>query len=769
MPVATSRPTSLRLALVSAWLLGGIACLAPPLAAQDPSRGADARVDYASLTRLGPWDDRNYRLTTEDLSLLAPNEHEMSDPIPAFFRVEMRRAWPELRRSGPAQYPRSALQVFRLLHTGYLVQGKFYKAVERRDGRFVVKTELEPIARLEDDGAVKFLSGERRVTSPNGAAESAIKINPVDTNRVIAGTNGPGSGQKMFYSTDGGDSWSPAAALPLGNTCCDPTVDWNSAGTIAHTATLGGCGSNACNIWYYRSNDGGQTWNGLEALTPGDSRRELTSGGQSDKEYLHVDKSPTSPHQDNVYLTWHDNNVMKFARSTDDGNTWSTPLSFSSDPSGIGSDITTDKAGNVYYFWPDFDGREIVVKKSTNGGASFAAGVTTVASTNAAYDFPLPSMDTRRTFVYVAADADLTDGPYAGSLYAAWTDSTAATGNDASNNHGRIQVGFSRNGGATWTVVTPHETADQTTVDRYHPWLAVGGDGTVHVAYYDTRRDASRTSVDLFYTSSTDGGQSFAAPTRLTAQQSPKIDDSFEFGDYNGLDVVMNDVIAIFTDNRNEGGGGADSVDVYAAGLTGGGGGGGGAGSGEPLSEDFEGDVSDWTTGGLWHAVTDSACAPPGYSSASTAMYYGQDGSCNYDTGSQTAGNLVSPEISCVTAMSTLTFQYFRQVEETLNDAYETVSVAASIVGQAGWTTLWSRTSLQTSETAWTSSGSIALGAFAGQTIQLRFRFDSVDEIENGFVGWLVDDVVTTGACEGADPDSIFQDDFESGGIGAWS
>ena len=96
--------------------------------------------------------------------------------------------------------------------------------------------------------AEKFLNGEVRITSPNGAAESAIKINPVNTDLVIAGSNGPGSGQVMHYSTDGGETWNGAAALPGGGTCCDPTVDWSSDGTLAYTATLGNCGGSGCQI-----------------------------------------------------------------------------------------------------------------------------------------------------------------------------------------------------------------------------------------------------------------------------------------------------------------------------------------------------------------------------------------------------------------------------------------------------------------------------------------------------------------------------------------
>lgn len=82
--------------------------------------GVDQRVDYMALTKFGPWDDRNYKLTGEDLELLAPDEDELHIPIPAFFRVELRREMPHLRRSGPAQYPRSAVPLFERRHGGLM-------------------------------------------------------------------------------------------------------------------------------------------------------------------------------------------------------------------------------------------------------------------------------------------------------------------------------------------------------------------------------------------------------------------------------------------------------------------------------------------------------------------------------------------------------------------------------------------------------------------------------------------------------------------------
>ncbi len=537
--------------------------LTAPVSAQevDNVRGVDSRVDYGSMVELGPWDDRNLLLTKEGLALLAANERELKDPIPVFFRVELRKTIPGMLREGNAQYPRSALQIFKLRYRGYLFEGRIYPEAVMRDGRFhlVRKNSMTP-----EEAEDKALTGDVKLTTPTGAAESAIKISPVDLNKVIAGSNGPGSGQKMWYSSNGGSTWSAAAALPLGSTCCDPTVDWSADGTKAYTSTLGGCGA-LCNIWVYRSGDAGQTWSDLGA----DPRRELTSANTSDKQYIHVDRYATSPHRDNVYVCWHDNNTLKFSRSTDFAQTFGANLSMSSgsSQSGIGCDLASDQGGNVYYFWPATNGKTILMRKSTDGGATFASAVT-VANTQDGYDFAIPAMETRRAFIYSSADADISGGAFASSIYVAWTDTTAAESGTPANNHGRIQVAYSRNGGATWTVRTPHSTADAATVDRFHPWLGVGPDGKVYVIFYDTRNSPTRVGVDIYYSVSSDGGDTWAAPARMTGVTSPQIDDSFEWGDYNGMDIMGTQLISIFTDNRNEGGGTADSIDVYAAGVT---------------------------------------------------------------------------------------------------------------------------------------------------------------------------------------------------------
>jgi hypothetical protein len=371
----------------------------------------------------------------------------------------------------------------------------------------------------------------------------------------------------MHFSLDGGESWTQSANLPLGGTCCDPTVSWSWDGAFVYTATLGS------QVFFYRSDDNGATWDSLADEPGADPRREISTGGFVDKEFLHVDLSPTSPHLDNIYLTWHESNIMKFARSTDFGHTWDPVITFSStnDKRGIGSDITTDRAGNVYYIWPAFNAREIRVATSVNGGASFQPD-TLVSNTEASFDWPIPAMESRRAWIYVAADTDRTNGAFADSVYAAWTDTNAPDVGQASSNHTRIQVAYSRNGGASWTIVTPHPTGDILSVDRWNQWLTVGPDGKVHLVYYSTLGDASRTSANLYYTFSEDGGQTWSAEERLTTQTSPNINDSFEWGDYNGIAATLDDIISVYTDNRNESGGGGDSIDIYAVGKPIGGG-----------------------------------------------------------------------------------------------------------------------------------------------------------------------------------------------------
>ncbi len=163
---------------------------------------------------------------------------------------------------------------------------------------------------------------------------------------------------------------------------------------------------------------------------------------------------------------------------------------------------------------------------------------------------------------------------------------------------------------------------------------------------------------------------------------------------------------------------------------------------GNAFSDNFEGATLGWTVAGLWHKVSNSTCASPGYASAVSSLYYGQNSTCNYSTGARTQGTALSNTPFAASATSSLSFKFYRRVESA-SGSYDVASV--QIVNASGTaTTVWTRSSANASTTTWQDSGAISLSAFAGQSVRLQLRFDSVDSTANNFTGWLVDDIVVT-------------------------
>lgn len=528
----------------------GLACICVHAVAQDEpsgnvvieqSRGVDPRVDYAGLTRYGPWDDRNYELSAEDLALL-PKHDQYLHRVPAFFKVLKRKEFIDEGTPLLDVYPREIHFEFYLRYGGLMQNGEVqltslgkYYYPNHNDPAFPPGTRIATVpmaAPIEGEGPLAI-----------GNNETSIEVNPVNPQIVIAGSNG-GGGQNQNYSIDGGQTWTTAGVLP--QTCCDPAMEWSVDGTVAYSATLGSVGG-GLRATVFRSTNNGMTWGG---------RVDVSSGG-SDKEYIHVDHSPTSPFQDNVYLTWHQGNVMFFSRSEDRALTWSTPVSFPSLPRGIGSDITTDAQGNIYYFYPTLNRtpvQAILMLKSADGGVTWDPPVV-VAELSGRFDFAVPSMESRRVFIYVSADVDMNTN----RIWASWTDNTPASvgpGGSAAQNVAWIRVASSTDAGATWTLAaTPHDAPlppSTSAIDRYHQWLSVDNNGVVHMAFYDTRHTTNRTGVDFYYVASADNGATWVEETRVSANSSVNITNGQEWGDYNGVDanVGLNNIVMTWTDNR---------------------------------------------------------------------------------------------------------------------------------------------------------------------------------------------------------------------------
>ncbi|OGF67360.1 MAG: hypothetical protein A2Y62_06220 [Candidatus Fischerbacteria bacterium RBG_13_37_8] len=162
------------------------------------------------------------------------------------------------------------------------------------------------------------------------------------------------------------------------------------------------------------------------------------------------------------------------------------------------------------------------------------------------------------------------------------------------------------------------------------------------------------------------------------------------------------------------------------------------------LNEDWETGSDGWSMTGLWHLTTQAAqaCMAEPYPSPVTVAYYGQDSTCNFNTGATTSGNLDrTTPVPGITASSQLSFMYVYQGEGSTS--YDRAYAYVSPDGTT-WTQVWTVGSA--AQLTWISSGNLSLATWAGQSIRVRFRFDSVDGTLNTYLGFAVDNVQVSGS-----------------------
>ncbi len=152
-----------------------------------------------------------------------------------------------------------------------------------------------------------------------------------------------------------------------------------------------------------------------------------------------------------------------------------------------------------------------------------------------------------------------------------------------------------------------------------------------------------------------------------------------------------------------------------------------------PYLDEMEAGINDWTASGLWHQM-------PFQRDSATTTAWGYNNGTDYSTATYRGGDLTSPPITLPAGGAYLRFDYLYKTE-TANPLVDQRRVQISVNGGA-FTDL-----LQMSDDPmdyWLHSPVINLtGAqYRGQTVRIRFHFDTVDIYGNGFFpGWLVDNV----------------------------
>lgn len=147
-----------------------------------------------------------------------------------------------------------------------------------------------------------------------------------------------------------------------------------------------------------------------------------------------------------------------------------------------------------------------------------------------------------------------------------------------------------------------------------------------------------------------------------------------------------------------------------------------------PYEAAFSGDVSGWTSTGVWQRTAFKTGTE-----SQTGWIFGNDTSYSQD-GIRSFGDLTSPAIAIGYKGQQLTFRYATGTE-TEGSIWDQRLVQISVDG-APFQTLMAVTGKTDGNLA--ESKPVDLTDFTGKTIRLRFHFDTIDEAYNKGLGWAI-------------------------------
>ena len=370
-----------------------------------------------------------------------------------------------------------------------------------------------------------------------------------------------------YASFDGGESWTEAPPLALlGNPdpnkrwsgISDPVIAWDNAGGCYLVALpFPGHGSpfETLGIAVYKSTDGGRTWGAPNFIHP-------NTTSVDDKQWAASDRNPGSRWYGNVYIAWDNGSQLAFARTTNHGATWTgagtqpvgAPLAFDSFSPSIA--VTDD--GSIYVFW--IAGSSIKFVKSTNGGNTFsspqvvASGLTTLSAGLGGPGFPKFPGGRFRVLTLPTACAGAGQ-----TLLVAWADYRAGIS--------RIYYRRSVDGGATWLGATsgqallPPYLASGPDQQDFHPQLASRPGGGIGCVFYEfgPKWSGGPRWIHVIMATSLDGGATFSTRETVTnVPWDPETDAPLShgdptttfIGDYFGLAGSTRGFLPFWTDTR---------------------------------------------------------------------------------------------------------------------------------------------------------------------------------------------------------------------------
>lgn len=378
--------------------------------------------------------------------------------------------------------------------------------------------------------------------SPAEGGRAAIAIDPANPASLAVASRSPdcGSGFAVHLSKDDGATWRRNCTIwgmwddetPMEV----PTVVFNKQGELFAVQPLY-WGSEGGSLRAIRSITDDTNWDGWYTLAESRYYHGWIFNPQAE-----ADNSATSPYRNNLYVSftdvgWYEGHKsrIRVARSTNNGEKWTsvnaTPEATGNEQLDLG-DLAIDRNGNLFVSYLSCPGRqncrdqpaELRLVRSTDGGLSWSApavlgqmqlpGGKEAIDTFLSFSYgALPRTKAAVSYTPVIA-VDASEGPHQNRLYTVTT--------TYADQQLQVQLTTSDDQGATWSTPRPVAIGPRA-ADQFMPWVSVSKQGVVAVTWLDQRKHPKQTAYQPMVAFSSDGGDTFSAPTALQGEASDPV------------------------------------------------------------------------------------------------------------------------------------------------------------------------------------------------------------------------------------------------------
>ena len=361
--------------------------------------------------------------------------------------------------------------------------------------------------------------------------EPSIDIDPNNPNNIAVGSILDG----YHYSEDSGKTWKAERLKSPYGVYGDPVLKFNGKGNIfyLHLSSYNKT-SHLDRIVCQRADDLKGKFNEGSYSKPNGSKVQ-------DKHWIVID-----PETDEIYMTWtqfdaynstnsKDSSFIHFAKSSDDGETWTDPVRISikggdcldGDDTVEGAMPALGKEGMLYTVWSGPHG--LILRSSADRGQTWSPTEQILFKHEGGWTIDVPDFYRSNGLPVFISDHNA-DSPHYGNLYLNWAIEDEETG--------RTSVLFSKSedNGESWSSpVQVHK--DSSEYNHFLTWMTVDpSNGNLHFVYY--RKSRKSKATDVVWASSKNGGESF--DEEVISEQSFEPSGTVFFGDYLNIAAVDN-------------------------------------------------------------------------------------------------------------------------------------------------------------------------------------------------------------------------------------